>query len=164
MRAIAVVLLAGVATTARAADHESCPMAKPGAHRTEVDHRHEDTTGVPTTGSEHHFVLDRQGGSIRLEARPGSPDTTRAQIRGHLQAIVRAFAAGDFSMPRHIHDQDPPGVEVMIARKDAIRYAYVDTPDGGTVTLTTADPQALAAIHDFLRFQIRDHGTSDPLE
>jgi hypothetical protein len=164
MGAIAVVLLAGAATTAGGAEHENCPMAKASAHRMDVDHRHQDTTGVPTDGSEHHFVLAGRGGSIRLEARTGSPETTVVGIREHLQAITRAFAAGDFSMPRRIHDRVPPGVEVMIARKDAIDYAYSDTPAGGVVTLTTDDAQALAAIHEFLRFQIRDHGTSNPIE
>ena len=65
-------------------------------------------------------------------------------------------------MPTHIHEQIPPGVEVMKARKDAIRYAFSETPNGGLVTLSTTDRLAVAAIHDFLRFQVGDHGTADP--
>jgi hypothetical protein len=32
------------------------------------------------------------------------------------------------------------------------------------VTIATTDPKALAAVHEFLRFQISDHGTGDPIE
>jgi hypothetical protein len=30
------------------------------------------------------------------------------------------------------------------------------------VRIRTSDPEAVAAVHEFLRFQIRDHGTGDP--
>jgi hypothetical protein len=35
--------------------------------------------------------------------------------------------------------------------------------NGGQVSIESNDPIALAAIHDFLRFQITDHGTGDPI-
>jgi hypothetical protein len=164
MRAhVAVLILAGAAAAATAEDHQGCPMmAKAGHRRAEVDHRHEHTTGVPTDGTRHHFVLAEDGGSIRLGVADASQAATRDRIREHLKLIASAFAAGDFRMPTEIHDQVPPGVEVMKARADAIRYAYAESPEGGVVTLSTQDPAALAAIHEFLRFQIRDHGTGDP--
>jgi hypothetical protein len=34
---------------------------------------------------------------------------------------------------------------------------------GGRIRIETDSPEALAAIHDFLRFQIKDHETGDPL-
>jgi hypothetical protein len=119
---------------------------------------------VPTAGTRHHFLLAPDGGSIQLGVEDADATAARDAIREHLQAIARAFAAGDFSMPAAIHDQVPPGVEGMKARRDAIRFVYAETPEGGTVTLSTKDPDARAAIHEFLRFQIRDHGTGDPTE
>ena len=44
---------------------------------------------------------------------------------------------GDFSLPMRIHDQPPPGVDVMTARKAAIRYSYADTDQGGMITIVT---------------------------
>jgi hypothetical protein len=156
-------LVAWTASTATAQEHESCPMHKAHMARSAVDHRHEDTTGLPSHGIEHHFLLSADGGSIRLEVKDAKQAEDRARVRAHLQAIARAFAAGDFAMPVHIHDQVPPGVETMKARKDAIRYRYAETPKGGAVAIATADPAALGAIHDFLRFQISDHATGDPI-
>jgi hypothetical protein len=139
-------------------------MAKATQRQAEVDHRHQHTTGVPTEGTRHHFTLAPDGGAIRLGVEDAAATESRARIREHLQAIARAFAAGDFSMPAAIHDQVPPGVETMKARADTIRFVYSETTEGGVVTLATEDPDARAAIHEFLRFQIRDHGTGDPTE
>ena len=63
-----------------------------------------------------------------------------------------------------IHDQVPPGAEVMKKRRSAIRYSYEPSEKGGVVRISTRDAKALAAVHEFLRFQIRDHGTNDPTE
>jgi hypothetical protein len=34
---------------------------------------------------------------------------------------------------------------------------------GAQVRIVTGNPKALAAVHEFLRFQIKDHRTNDPL-
>jgi hypothetical protein len=48
--------------------------------------------------------------------------------------------------------------------KSQIRYQFEPTPQGGRVFISTKNPQALAAVHDFLRFQIREHRTGDSTE
>jgi hypothetical protein len=62
-----------------------------------------------------------------------------------------------------VHDAVPPGVTTMKLSKEKIRYSYEAIDGGGRVRLEASDPIALAAIHDFLRFQINDHRTGDPL-
>ena len=57
----------------------------------------------------------------------------------------------------------PPGVATLQARKALVAYAYEEAPDGGRVRITTSDRAALAAVHDFLRYQIKEHATGDPL-
>ena len=42
-----------------------------------------------------------------------------------------------------------------------LRFVYVETPGGGRVDILTSDAEAIAAVHEFMRFQIRDHGTGD---
>jgi hypothetical protein len=49
----------------------------------------------------------------------------------------------------------------MRLMKSAIRYTYEEVPTGGRVRITSADSIALAAMHDFLRFQIAEHQTGD---
>ena len=165
LRTVAVLLVVtGVGAAAVAHDHASCPMARSHAHRDQVDQRHDEATGVPHEGAVHHFLLAKDGGSIRLEVKDANDALARDLIREHLQVVARSFAAGDFSLPMAIHDQVPPGVEVMKARKGAIRFAYAPSAKGGVVRISTRDAEALDAVHEFLRFQIRDHGTNDPTE
>jgi hypothetical protein len=165
-----VAVLAGVAGLvalsggfARAQVHEGCPLHQAHRQRAAVDHRHQETTGLPSDGVEHHFLLSESGGTIRLEVKDARQVDDRARVREHLRAIARAFAAGDFSMPARIHDRVPPGAEAMKARTDVIRYTYSDTPRGGEVAIATSDKAALGAVHEFLRFQVDDHGTGDPI-
>jgi hypothetical protein len=163
MKLIAVALVIAAAPAA-AQDHSRCHAAPSPAHRDAVDHRHHETTGVPHEGSAHHFLLAPDGGEIRLEATDAADAATRDRIRTHLRAVAVAFAAGDFAMPRRIHDRAPAGVDVMTERRDTIRYAFHPTDRGGRVTISTDDPEARRAVHAFLRFQIADHGTGDPVE
>ena len=53
--------------------------------------------------------------------------------------------------------------EACHVTRAAMTFAYERLPRGGKVVVRTADPDALAALHDFLRFQIREHKTGDPL-
>jgi hypothetical protein len=52
----------------------------------------------------------------------------------------------------------------MKERRGSIAYAYAPSDTAGVVRITTRDSKALEAVHEFLRFQIRDHGTDDPTE
>jgi hypothetical protein len=82
-------------------------------------------------------------------------------IRSHLTHIVTMFSNGEFSIPMFVHDQVPPGVPVMKENRADISYSFETLPAGGTVRIKTANPDALKAIHEFLRFQIADHHTGD---
>jgi hypothetical protein len=80
------------------------------------------------------------------------------------QAInERDFLEGDFSLPMFILETVPPGVETMKRLKDQIVYTAEDTGEGAQVRISATNPEALIAIHEFLRFQIKDHRTNDPL-
>ena len=112
----------------------------------------------------HHFRLFTDGGAIDVSVKDRADTTNREAIRAHLPHIAALFGGGNFDAPMLVHDTtNVPGTSVMAARKAAIRYRYVKTPDGGRVDIQTADPEALAAVHAFLRFQIADHKTGDSL-
>ncbi len=111
----------------------------------------------------HHFTLTAEGGRITVTADNPSDATSVAQIRAHLAGIATAFANGDFSAPFATHGEVPPGVSTLSELKDRVRYKYESTPNGGRVVMTGANSKALAAIYDFLRYQIREHATGDPL-
>jgi len=74
------------------------------------------------------------------------------------------FANGDFSIPMLVHDQTPPGADEMKARRDKMTFSFESLPAGGRVAIKTTDGRAREALHEFLRFQIREHKTGDPLQ
>ena len=96
---------------------------------------------------------------------PTAPTTVPAerQFVGTCQKIAGMFAQGNFSLPMFIHDTIPPGVEAMKRLKHQIVYKAENTAKGAQVRIVTGNPEALAAVHEFLRFQIKDHRTNDPL-
>jgi len=168
--AAAVALLA-VAGPARAQEmsckahqqHEGHDAsAEKHEHAAGVDARGDAVMGFDHEKTTHHFRLFRDGGAIEVTANasddPGSADA----IRGHLSHIARMFAEGDFEAPMIIHDRVPPGVPVLQRRKSTIRWKFEPVAGGGRVVASTRDRQALAALHEFLRFQITDHRTGDP--
>jgi hypothetical protein len=158
--AVSAVLLAG---SVSADEHAKCPHHS-SKHRAAVDSRHDEVTRVSHDASVHHFLLNESGGTIRLEVTDPKDSAGRDRVREHLQVVARSFASGDFALPMLIHDQVPPGVDVMKARKESIAYTFAATDRGGEVRIATKNAVALTAIHAFLRFQIDDHGTGDPKE
>jgi hypothetical protein len=172
MRLTALVVATGLAAAPAPAhdDPSACPMhaahqaesAGGAKHHDDVDRRHDDATGVAHADSEHHFVIEPRGGSIRLEVTNPEDTAGRDHIRAHLSKIASDFGQGRFDLPLRIHDRLPPGVETMRRLRAEIRYRFVATPRGGRVEMATANAEARAAIHEFLRFQIDEHRTGDP--
>ena len=112
----------------------------------------------------HHFRLTPEGGLIEVKASDPEDTASRDQIRGHLAEIARLFSQGDFEKPMMIHDLMPPGVSVMARLKSQIDYQYEEIERGGRLIIFTRNTEALNAIHEFLRFQIKDHQTGDSLD
>ena len=123
----------------------------------------EQAMGFSQTQTTHHFLLTKDGGVIQVEANDPKDTQNRDLIRTHLTHISRAFASGDFSDPLAVHDKYPDGVPVMHRLKGDIHYTFEQTTQGGRVLIKTANPQALDAIHEFLRFQVKEHKTGDSL-
>lgn len=48
--------------------------------------------------------------------------------------------------------------------KAEITYKFEETKRGGRVRITSNNGDAIKAINEFLRFQIKEHWTGDPLE
>jgi hypothetical protein len=156
--------------------HDPCPMMKgeqaqtpdgAGAHAghlAEVNARGEQGMGFSQSATTHHFLLTSDGGAIQVEANDAKDAASRDSIRGHLTHIARMFAGGNFETPMFVHDQVPPGVGVMQKLKAEIGYKYEETAGGARVRISTRNREALSAIHDFLRFQIKEHQTGDSLE
>jgi len=157
-------------------DMSLCPMHAQSQSSQDQHHQGQDQhhQGVVKRGDEvmgfshekttHHFRLYADGGAIEAEAKDAPDIASRDQIRSHFGHIVTMFAAGDFSAPMLIHEQNPPGSEAMKRLRKAIEYKLESTENGARIRITTKDPDALRAVHEFLRFQISDHQTGDSPE
>lgn len=130
----------------------------------QINHRGAAVMGFDQTKTTHHFLLYPDGGAIDVSANDAADAESRDAIRSHLPHIALMFGSGNFSAPMLVHATDVPGTAVLAKRKDRVRYSYVETARGGRVDIVTRDDKALAALHQFLRFQIRDHQTGDPME
>jgi hypothetical protein len=133
-------------------------------HHEGVNQRGDQVMGFSHEKTTHHFRLYNDGGAIEVTANDGKDTASRDQIQMHLSHIAGMFAAGNFQAPMLVHAAEPPGVPVLQRLKSEVAYRFEKTERGGTVRITTKNADALAAVHEFLRFQITDHKTGDPLE
>jgi len=143
---------------------KDCSMrAEHASHEAIVEKHGDQAMGFPHDKTRHHFRMTLDGGAIEVTAIADDDKANSDAIRSHLSHIVVMFSNGDFATPMFIRDGIPPGVTTMKLLKLAVRYSYEEMSRGGRVRLRSDDPIAVAAIHDFLRFQIREHQTGDPL-
>jgi len=132
-------------------------------HETELKKRGDKAMGFDQDKVTHHFLLRREGGTIQVEAKEAADAQTRELIRAHLQQIAADFSNGDFHLPTATHAEMPAGAVAMKEQKASIAYVFEQTADGGRVVMTASNAAALTAVHDFLRYQIREHKTGDPM-
>jgi hypothetical protein len=110
----------------------------------------------------HHFYLFEDGGAIEIAVKDAADTVNRDAIRAHLPHIAMMFGAGNFEAPMLVHGEKVvPGTAGLVKLKEQIVYRYTETPQGGRVDITTTDPAALTAVHEFLRYQITEHQTGD---
>jgi TusA-related sulfurtransferase len=139
-------------------------VAQDSPHQQGVETRGDQAMGFFHQMTTHHFALTNDGGVIEVEADNPNDKASRDAIRQHLNHIATLFSQGDFDLPMFIHAQTPPGVPTMKRLKEQIKYEAQTTDKGAEVKIATTNPEAVSAIHQFLRFQIQDHHTGDPTE
>ena len=133
------------------------------SHHDDVNRQGDHEMGFSHEKTTHHFRLAKDGGAIEVTANDPNDTESRDQIRQHLTHIAMMFSAGNFNAPMLIHDQTPPGVSVMKRLKSQIKYEFETIESGGRVRINSSNREAIDAVHEFLRFQITDHQTGDPL-
>lgn len=122
-----------------------------------LQQRGETAMGVNQYTSQHVFEPLADGGRIVLQ-RMQTDSVGEAAIRAHMRAISTSFGNGDFAIPGFVHATgDVPGTAVMQRLKAEISYTPRDLPRGAEVVISTRNPEAVSAIHEFLAFQRMDH-------
>jgi hypothetical protein len=129
-----------------------------------VVERGDQVMGFSHEKTTHHFRLYADGGAIEAQANDAQDTASRDAIRAHLGHIATMFAAGEFSAPMLIHEQNPPGTEEMKRLRGTIQYHVENRERGTRLRITTKNAEALQGVHQFLRFQIAAHQTGDATE
>ena len=152
-------------TQSSSGDMSQCPRMEQGkeSHHATMEMHGDQAMGFAHDKTTHHFMLAERGGVIEVKAKDPGDNASVDAIRSHLAHIATMFKSGDFSAPMFVHSTIPPGVTTMKLLKKKIRYTYELLDAGGRVRIESSDPVAVAAVQDFLRFQITDHQTGDPL-
>ena len=159
IRAILTVLVLASAIQAQQANTQT-----PEQQHAAMMKRGDAGMGFSHDKTTHHFVLLKDGGAIQVNVNDPKDNASRDHIRMHLAHLAEMFSAGDFNIPMFIHDTTPPGVATMEKLHSEIHYQYDQTDTGGKILMQAANKNALEAVHEFLRFQIREHQTGDPIE
>ena len=140
------------------------PAAPQPHDHAQMNARGQKGMGFDQAATTHHFYLLEEGGAIQVTVKNASDKSNLTAIQAHLPHIAKLFAAGDFSTPHYVHGKDVPGSQALKRLRDRITYSYEDIPGGGRVRLTTRHASALSAVHEFLRYQITEHKTGDPMQ
>ncbi|HSK43175.1 MAG TPA: hypothetical protein VLA83_04720 [Candidatus Binatia bacterium] len=160
---LCALLVCSTASAAQARDDHSSAQPDHSKHE-EMKKRGDQGMGFDQNKITHHFLLRKDGGAIQVTANSAGDKASREEIQMHLHHIAQAFKSGDFDIPMFVHDRTPPGVATMTKLKDQIHYKYEAAQNGGRVVVSSANAEAVAAIHEFLKFQITEHKTGDALE
>jgi hypothetical protein len=158
-----VVIGITVGVAARQSQQKEKPDQTDHDHMSGVNKRGDKAMGFDHEKTTHHFILKNDGGVIQVTANDLNDATSRDQIRMHLHHVSMLFSQGNFEIPMFVHDRVPPGVPAMKRLKESIAYKYDEIDGGARVVITSSSQDAVAAVHDFLRFQIEDHKTGDPI-
>jgi hypothetical protein len=120
--------------------------------------------GFSQEATTHHFLLTKDGGRIQVTANDAKDAESVTQIREHLRHIAEVFGKGDFALPGLVHDTKAvPGVDAMKQHGADLTFTFEEIDRGAHVRIAGTTPRAVAAVHDFLKFQITDHRTGDSL-
>lgn len=163
MAILCALLVCSTVAAAQAHDDHSSPQTDHSKHE-QMNKRGDQGMGFDQDKITHHFLLRKNGGAIQVTANSADDKTSKEEIQMHLHHIAQAFKSGDFNIPMFVHDQTPPGVDTMTKLKDQIHYKYESATNGGRVLISSANAEAVAAIQEFLKFQITEHKTGDSLE
>jgi hypothetical protein len=155
--AFLVLLATAPVASAQHAGHDSTKAQKDSAFHAMQD-RGRVIMGVDQYTSVHKFEDLPDGG--RIELQRAEDDTAGVnQIRRHFFEIAESIRRGDFRAPGLVHATTVPGVDIMMAKREALRVVLRNLPRGGEMRLSSEDPEVVKAIHEFLEFQRTEHRT-----
>lgn len=109
-----------------------------------------------------HFYVLKNGGVTEVTVKDPADEATLKAIQTHLKKEAELYAKGNFENITAMYGKAPDSVVMMKKFRDEITYAMVPEENGAVIRMFTVNPQAKAAIHEYLKFQIDQLKTGDP--
>jgi hypothetical protein len=123
-----------------------------------IEERSEQVMPFDMNQAMHVFTPTKTGG-VQAVVVHNANEQQISLVRQHLQQQAVAFAKGDFSNPAYVHGNDMPGLNELERDYSHMTVAYANTTLGAKIVYTSADPKVVAAIHEWFRAQVHDHGS-----
>jgi hypothetical protein len=127
----------------------------------DVRERGEMVMGFDLEKTTHTFAGDTDGGVQSVVVKDLKDTENLLKLREHLKEVAEKFSRGDFEDPETIHGENMDGVKELKTLYKEITISYKDIENGGEISYTTKNGEAIMAIHHWFEAQLREHGVDD---
>ena len=124
----------------------------------DVRERGEMVMGFDLEKTTHTFTETPDGGVQSVVVKDLKDIENLLKLREHLKEVAEKFSRGDFEDPETIHGENMGGVQELKTLYKEITISYKDIENGGEITYTTKNGEAIMAIHHWFEAQLSEHG------
>ena len=110
-----------------------------------------------------HYYLVKNGGVIEFTAKDPADNTSIAAVQKYLETQKDLFEKGKNEGDTEVHGKTADGMPVLKKLRNEITFFAVKNEEGAVLRMFSTNEQARQAIQDFIKFQINEHKTGDPL-
>lgn len=111
-----------------------------------------------------HYYLVKNGGVIEFTAKDPADNATISTVQKYLEAQKGLFEKGKTEADSDLYGKVPDGLLALKKLRNDITFFAVNTDNGAALRMFSVNEQARQAIQDFMKFQINEHKTGDPLQ
>jgi hypothetical protein len=112
----------------------------------------------------HHFYLLKNGGAVEVAAKDPSDKPTIDAIQKQLELQAKSYEKGNFDATATEKGKMPESVNTMKKLRKEITFEVMQMDAGAALRMFSVNTQARQAIQDYLKQQIEERHTGDPLE
>ena len=134
-----------------------------GPAENDLNARFSKALGTDASKIVQHYYLVQNGGVIELTAKDPADHACIVAIQKYLDLQKDLFERGKNDSDTEIHGKVPDGLAALKKLRGDITFFTVKDDNGAVLRMLTVSDQARQAIQDFMKFQINEHKTGDPL-
>jgi hypothetical protein len=135
----------------------------PATADSEINARFSKSLGTDANRIFQHYYLVKAGGVIELTAKDPADKSSVAAVQKYLETQKDLFEKGKNEGDAEVHGKVADGVPVLKKLRNEITFFTVKSEEGAVLRMFSTNEQARQAIQDFIKFQINEHKTGDPL-